>query len=87
MRTFDRPVGASRMLETPTFASLLLQWTAGDRAARAAVYALLQEVESYPPHPGSVQFMIEHQRRHYAADVAWIDDVINQVKSSKNDSE
>lgn len=49
---------------------------------RAAVYALLQEVESYPPHPGSVQFMIEHQRRHYAAEVAWIDDVINQVKSS-----
>jgi DNA-binding PadR family transcriptional regulator len=50
---------------------------------RAAVYALLQEVESYPPHPGSVQFMIEHQRRHYAAEVAWLDDVIHQVKSSE----
>ena len=49
---------------------------------RAAVYTLLQEVESYPPHRGSVQFMIEHQRRHYAAEVAWIDDVIHQVKSN-----
>lgn len=46
---------------------------------RATVYALLQEVEAYPPHPGSVQFMIEHQRRHYAAEVAWIDHVIEQV--------
>lgn len=49
---------------------------------RAAVYALLQDVESYPPHHGSVQFMIEHQRRHYAAEVAWLDDVIHQVSSN-----
>lgn len=54
---------------------------------RAAVYAVLQEVESYPPHPGSVQLMIDHQRRHYAAEVAWLDDVINQVKVSINHSE
>jgi hypothetical protein len=53
---------------------------------RTVVNELLQEVESYPPHPGSVQFMIDHQRRHYAAEVAWLDDVINQVKSSMNDS-
>lgn len=54
---------------------------------RTVVNALLQEVESYPPHPGSVQLMIDHQRRHYAAEVAWLDDVINQVKVSINHSE
>mgnify|MGYP005818057165 CR=1 FL=1 len=54
---------------------------------RADVYALLQEVESYPPHHGSVQFMIEHQRRHYAAEVAWIDDVIQQINLTSNHSE
>ena len=48
----------------------------------AAVHALLQEVESYQPHHGSVQVMIEHQRRHYAAEVAWLDDVIHQVRSN-----
>jgi DNA-binding PadR family transcriptional regulator len=48
----------------------------------AKVDKLLQEVNSYPPHRGSVQFMIEHQRRHYAAELAWLDDVIRQVKSN-----
>lgn len=51
-------------------------------ARRAAVYGLLQEVETYPRHRGSVQLMIEHQRRHYATEVAWLDDVIQQVRSN-----
>jgi hypothetical protein len=54
---------------------------------RAAVYALLQEVESYPRHRSSVQLMIEHQRRHYAAEVAWLDDVIGQVSSDLLDED
>ena len=49
---------------------------------RAAVFGLLQEVEAYPLHRGSVQLMIEHQRRHYATEVAWLDDVIQQVRSN-----
>jgi DNA-binding PadR family transcriptional regulator len=43
---------------------------------RAALLARQAEVQAAPPHPGPVQWSIDHLRRHLQAELDWLDDVI-----------
>lgn len=48
------------------------------------VTRLRQEVDGYPPHHGSVQLMIDHQRHHLDAEIVWLNDVIHYVLNKQS---
>lgn len=48
---------------------------------RAAMLGALAALESTPEHAGGAQFIIEHQRRHLAAELDWLDEVIARVEA------
>ena len=52
------------------------------RRRRAAMAEALTALQSAPEHAGSAQLIIEHQRRHLAAEMAWLDEVIAQIESA-----
>ncbi len=52
------------------------------RQRRAAMREALTALESTPEHAGGAQLIIEHQRRHLAAELDWLDDVIARVEAA-----
>lgn len=42
----------------------------------------LQMVTDVPAHPGSLQFVIEHQKMHLEAELNWLDQIINNLQTS-----
>lgn len=48
-------------------------------ARRAVLAAVLTTAQAAPPHQGSLQLVIEHQQRHLAAEVAWLDEVLQRL--------
>ncbi len=49
---------------------------------RSVIESLLQMVSVHNEHPGSFQLMIEHQRRHLAAELEWLDEIIARIGAS-----
>lgn len=49
---------------------------------RSVIESLLQMASAHDEHPGSFQLMIEHQRRHLAAELEWLGEVIVQIETS-----
>jgi DNA-binding PadR family transcriptional regulator len=47
---------------------------------RAALVDALNTLRAVPEHKGSLQLAIEHQRRHLAGELDWLDEVIVKVK-------
>lgn len=41
--------------------------------------SMLQAVQAAPTHPGSLQLVIEHQRRHLRAELAWLEEVMQNL--------
>jgi DNA-binding PadR family transcriptional regulator len=52
---------------------------------RAKAEALLQEARALGTHPGSHQFIIDHQVHHMTSELAWLDHVIATVKGANSD--
>jgi DNA-binding PadR family transcriptional regulator len=52
---------------------------------RAAIVMALDEAWSVPDHQGGPQWMIEHQRQHLAAELAWTDRVIASIQNSSSE--
>ncbi|MCS7061367.1 MAG: PadR family transcriptional regulator [Anaerolineae bacterium] len=51
------------------------------RQRRAAMLDALTALQSAPEHAGTAQLIIEHQRRHLAAELDWLDEVIARVEA------
>lgn len=51
------------------------------RQRRTLIVELHSTLVAYDPHPGSMQFVIDHQIRHLKTELAWLDDVIAQLES------
>ncbi|MCP4538006.1 MAG: PadR family transcriptional regulator [Chloroflexi bacterium] len=49
---------------------------------RAIVGSLLQKVQTHEESHGSFQLMLEHQKRHLATELEWLDEVITRIESS-----
>ena len=49
---------------------------------RAALVARQAKVHAAPPHPGPLQWTIEHLRRHLQAELDWLDDVIADLSKA-----
>jgi DNA-binding PadR family transcriptional regulator len=49
---------------------------------RAALVTRQAEVRAAPPHPGPLQWSIDHLRRHLQAELDWLDDVIADLSST-----
>jgi DNA-binding PadR family transcriptional regulator len=52
------------------------------RRRRAVVAETLTVLQSVPDHAGGAQLIIEHQRRHLATELEWLDEVIARVEAS-----
>lgn len=46
---------------------------------RAALAGALQAANAAPPHEGSLQFIVEHQQRHLAVELDWLDEVMARL--------
>lgn len=51
---------------------------------RATLAAELEAAQAIPPHGGSMQLVIDHLRYHLAAEMRWLDDVINHLTEEKD---
>ena len=51
------------------------------RRRRAAMADALAALDSTPDHAGGAQLIIDHQRRHLAAELEWLDEVIARVEA------
>jgi len=49
---------------------------------RAALAEALAAARAVPPHPGSIQFIIEHQVRHLEAELQWLDELQTRLPHS-----
>jgi DNA-binding PadR family transcriptional regulator len=49
------------------------------RQRRSRLEAQLAQAQAVPAHSGSTQLIIEHRLRHLAAELAWLDDVIERL--------
>ena len=47
---------------------------------RAGLLGGLADLQAAPAHSGSLQRVLEHRRRHLTAELAWLDEVIAQLK-------
>lgn len=54
------------------------------RQRRAAMAEVLSALQSTPDHAGGAQLIIDHQRRHLAAELEWLDEVIARVEASSS---
>jgi DNA-binding PadR family transcriptional regulator len=50
---------------------------------RAALTAALDTARAVPPHPGSMQFIIDHQVRHLEAELEWLDELRARLPHSR----
>ena len=48
---------------------------------RDLIQTYLTQTQAIPLHPGSLQLTIEHQLRHLAAELNWLDEVMARLKS------
>lgn len=62
------------VLEPTEARQLLLQ-------RQADMTHLLAEAQNIPLHKGSMQYVIEHQARHLAAELAWLNEIIARIDS------
>lgn len=46
---------------------------------RAALAAELETARAIPSHGGSMQWVVEHLRYHLAAEISWLDEVIDRL--------
>ncbi len=46
---------------------------------REVIAELLAEHTATSTHPGSMQYMLEHQQRHLSAELDWIDTIITRL--------
>jgi DNA-binding PadR family transcriptional regulator len=51
---------------------------------RAALAAALAAAQAAPVHGGSMQLVVEHQARHLAAELDWLDEVIARWQTKDN---
>ena len=51
---------------------------------RAIIEDLLKAVSEHQNHPGSFQFVIDHQIRHLSTELDWLDGVIRHLDSESN---
>lgn len=51
---------------------------------RAVIAELLESASEYEHHPGSFQLIIEHQIRHLTNELAWADELIQQIEAAKD---
>ena len=56
------------------------------RQRRAKIEHLLQTVRADDRHPGGFQLVLDHQARHLAAELEWLDQVIAQLESDSHSS-
>jgi DNA-binding PadR family transcriptional regulator len=49
---------------------------------RAALAAALDKARATPAHPGSMQYIIDHQVAHLEAELAWLDSVLAGLPAS-----
>jgi DNA-binding PadR family transcriptional regulator len=49
---------------------------------RTIVADLLQETQTHAGHHGGFQLVLEHQTRHLATELEWLDEVITRIESS-----
>ncbi len=50
---------------------------------RTALAEALAETRAAPPHAGSPQLVIEHRLRHLAAELEWLDEVIQRLPPAR----
>jgi DNA-binding PadR family transcriptional regulator len=55
------------------------------RKRRAMIVKLSDEAEKYEEHPGSFGFVIDHQLRHLATELDWLDSVIQKLQNTTSD--
>jgi DNA-binding PadR family transcriptional regulator len=48
---------------------------------RAALVARLEELRQVHTHPGTLQWLIDHQRHHLAQELNWLDEIILRIRS------
>ena len=53
------------------------------RQRRALIAAELETAQAAPPHPGSLQWLVEHRTRHLRAELDWIDDIVARLTASQ----
>ncbi len=51
---------------------------------RSALAAELSAVEATPVHGGSLQWVIEHQARHLAAELSWLDEIMMRLQAKED---
>lgn len=49
---------------------------------RKTMAAMLAEAESAPSHPGSFQYLVDHQVAHLRAELGWLDRVIDELNQT-----
>lgn len=52
---------------------------------RAGLVAQHTAITAVPSHPGSLQLMIDHQRHHLTAELAWLDELIGRLETISNE--
>ena len=50
---------------------------------REGIVEKMTQIKDIPIHPGSYQWMIEHQARHLENELAWVDTVIEKITNSE----
>ncbi len=50
---------------------------------RAALADALASAEAVPEHEGTLQLVVEHQARHLATELEWLDEVVARLKLKK----
>ena len=53
------------------------------RQRRALVAAALARAQAAPPHPGGTRFVVEHQVRHLAAELEWLDEIMLRLSTPR----
>lgn len=52
---------------------------------RAALQERMEALRAVPPHQGGAQLVIEHRLRHFASELAWIEEVIARLAQASPD--
>lgn len=52
------------------------------QSRRAIVEDLLQQIQTHEGHHEGFQLVLEHQKRHLATELEWLDEVIARIESS-----
>lgn len=72
---FTSNIGLAFLDEVPAAEALVrLAERRGHLAAELAV------AQAAPPHPGSLQWLVEHRVRHLQAELAWLDELLGRIR-------